>query len=52
MTKLLKQMRQKDWLMAGLCAILVLGQIYFDLRLLDGQSGGWLWIFRQGSCFQ
>lgn len=38
MTKLLKQMRQKDWLMAGLCAILVLGQIYFDLRLPDYMS--------------
>jgi len=36
--KLLKQMRKQEWLMAGLCAFLVLGQIYFDLRLPDYMS--------------
>lgn len=38
MMKLLKKMRRKEWLMAGLCALLVLGQIYFDLRLPDYMS--------------
>ncbi len=38
MIKLLKKMRRKEWLMAGLCAALVLGQIYFDLRLPDYMS--------------
>ncbi len=38
MIKLLKQMRKQEWLMAGLCAFLVLGQIYFDLRLPDYMS--------------
>ncbi|HIZ55095.1 MAG TPA: ABC transporter ATP-binding protein/permease [Firmicutes bacterium] len=38
MLKLLKQMRRKEWLMAILCAALVLGQIYFDLRLPDYMS--------------
>ena len=31
-------MRKQEWLMAGLCALLVLGQIYFDLRLPDYMS--------------
>lgn len=35
MIKLLKRMRKHEWIMAGLCALLVLGQIYFDLRLPD-----------------
>lgn len=38
MIKLLNKMRRKEWLMAGLCALLVLGQIYFDLRLPDYMS--------------
>ena len=38
MIKLFKQMQRKEWLMAGLCAVLVLGQIYFDLRLPDYMS--------------
>ena len=38
MLKLLNQMRRKEWLMAILCAALVLGQIYFDLRLPDYMS--------------
>lgn len=29
MFELLKKMKRKEWLTAGLCAILVLGQIYF-----------------------
>lgn len=28
MFELLKKMKRKEWLTAGLCAILVLGQIY------------------------
>ena len=36
--KILKRMRAKEWLMAGLCAVMVLGQIYFDLRLPDYMS--------------
>lgn len=38
MIKLLKKMRRREWLMAGLCALLVLGQIYFDLSLPDCMS--------------
>lgn len=38
MVKLLKKVRKREWLMAGLCALLVLGQIYFDLRLPDYMS--------------
>lgn len=38
MIKLLKRMRKKEWWMAGLCALLVLGQIYFDLCLPDYMS--------------
>ncbi|MGN0186007.1 MAG: ABC transporter ATP-binding protein [Aristaeellaceae bacterium] len=38
MIKLMKRMRRKEWGMAGLCALLVLGQIYFDLRLPDYMS--------------
>ena len=35
MIKLLKKMRRQEWLMAALCALFVLGQVYFDLRLPD-----------------
>jgi len=38
MIKLLKKMRRREWLMAALCTLLVLGQIYFDLRLPDYMS--------------
>lgn len=38
MLKLRKKLRKKEWLMALLCAVLVLGQIYFDLRLPDYMS--------------
>ena len=35
MFKLLKNMRRRELVMALLCAILVVGQIYFDLSLPD-----------------
>ena len=35
MIKLLKNMRKREVLMALLCAVLVIGQIYFDLTLPD-----------------
>ena len=35
MIKLLKKMGKREVLMAGLCKILVLGQVYFDLTLPD-----------------
>lgn len=35
MLKLLKNMRRKEWLMALLCLLLVVGQVHFDLRLPD-----------------
>lgn len=38
MIRLLKRMRRREWLMAGFCALLVLGQIYFDLSLPDYMS--------------
>ena len=38
MIQLLKKMRWQEWLTAALCTVLVLGQIYFDLRLPDYMS--------------
>ena len=38
MIRLLKKLRRKEGLMAVLCAVLVLGQIYFDLKLPDYMS--------------
>ena len=35
MIKLFKQMRRKEALMALLCAVLVVGQVWFELRLPD-----------------
>lgn len=35
MIKLLKNMRRREWLMALLCAVLVVGQVYFDLTMPD-----------------
>ena len=35
MIKLFKQMRRKEALMALLCAALVVGQVWFELRLPD-----------------
>ena len=35
MIKLLKNMRRKEVLMVLLCAVLVVAQVYFDLRLPD-----------------
>lgn len=38
MLKLLRNMKRREWIMAAVCAILVLGQIYFDLLLPDYMS--------------
>ena len=38
MLKLLRKMRRREWTMAILCAVLILGQIYFDLSLPDYMS--------------
>ncbi len=38
MFRLLKRMRRQEWMMAALCALFVLGQVYFDLRLPDYMS--------------
>lgn len=38
MIRLLKKMRKQEWLMAAFCALFVLGQIYFDLKLPDYMS--------------
>ena len=35
MLKLLKNMRRKDIIMAVICIVLIVGQVYFDLRLPD-----------------
>ena len=49
MLKLLKKMRKREWSMAGLCALLILGQIYFDLKLPDYMSSLTVLIETQGS---
>lgn len=33
MIKLLRNMGRREWLMAALCVVFILGQIYFDLSL-------------------
>ena len=38
MLKLLRNMRRREWVMAAVCAVLILGQIYFDLSLPDYMS--------------
>ena len=38
MLKLLKRMRSREITMCGVCAVFLLGQIYFDLRLPDFMS--------------
>lgn len=35
MIKLLKNMQKREWLMALVCAVFVVGQVYFDLTLPD-----------------
>ena len=35
MLKLLKNMRRKEIIMALICIVLIVGQVYFDLRLPD-----------------
>ena len=38
MLKLLRTMRRREWIMAVVCSLLILGQIYFDLSLPDYMS--------------
>ena len=38
MLKLLRTMRRQEWIMAVICSLLILGQIYFDLALPDYMS--------------
>lgn len=38
MLKLFKKMHSREWKMAGVCALLIIGQIYFELRLPDYMS--------------
>lgn len=38
MIKLLKHMKKKEWIMAGICMVLVLGQVYFELTMPDYMS--------------
>lgn len=35
MLKLLKNMRRKEIIMALICIVMIVGQVYFDLRLPD-----------------
>ncbi len=49
MIKLLKKMKPREWGMAIVCAVLVLGQIYFDLRLPDYMSDLTVLIKTEGS---
>lgn len=49
MIQLLKKLRKKEWLMAFVCVILVLGQIYFDLKLPDYMSSLTMLIKTPGS---
>ena len=39
MLKLLHKMRRREWGMAAVCTLLILGQIYFDLALPDYGAG-------------
>ena len=38
MLKLLRNLRRQEWAMAAVCAVLILGQINFDLALPDYMS--------------
>lgn len=38
MLKLFRKMRRREWGMAALCVLLILGQIYFDLALPEYMS--------------
>ena len=49
MIKLLKKMKGREWLMAIICTLLVLAQIYFDLKLPDYMSDLTVLIETQGS---
>ena len=52
MLKLLKRMRAKERAMCLVCAVLLLGQIYFDLRLPDFMSELTILIETPGSALQ
>ncbi len=49
MLKLMKRMRHREVIMAALCTVLVLGQIYFDLKLPDYMSNLTVLIKTEGS---
>ncbi|MDO5425915.1 MAG: ABC transporter ATP-binding protein [Eubacteriales bacterium] len=38
MIRLFKRMRKQEWYMIGICVLLILGQIYFELKLPDYMS--------------
>ena len=38
MIKLLKKMQKREWIMAIICIVFILGQIYFDLKLPEYMS--------------
>ena len=39
MFTLIRKMKKREWLMAIICALLVLAQIFFDLKLPDFKIG-------------
>ena len=49
MLKLLKKLRRREWMMAAVCMVLILGQIYFDLSLPDYMSNLTVLIKTSGS---
>ena len=49
MIKLLKNMQKREWLMALVCAVFVVGQIYFDLTLPDYMTELTMLIKTEGS---
>lgn len=49
MIALLRKMQRREWLTASICVLLVLGQIYFDLRLPDYMSDLTILIETSGS---
>ena len=52
MLKLLKRMKRREWGMAAICAVLILGQIYFDLALPDYMSSLTTLVKTPGSTMQ
>ena len=49
MLKLLRNLRRQEWAMAAVCAVLILGQINFDLALPDYMSSLTVLIKRRGA---